>query len=214
MEFFHRRAGLPERLGVLPGTFNPVTVAHMALAQAALSKVDEVLFVLPRVFPHKEYTGVDFATRLQILRSAVSGAGPFSVACSEGGLFLEIARDCRAAYGEHVHLAFVCGRDAAERIVDWDYGYPAARTDMLREFNLLVAARQGEYQPPAEVAHAIDRLDMDAAWAPVSASEVRRRIAAGQAWEELVPRAVHELVRSAYCPDLGTRSAHSRQDRR
>ena len=56
MEFFRRAAGRPNRLGILPGTFNPVTVAHLALAHAALRHVDEVVFVLPRVFPHKNYT--------------------------------------------------------------------------------------------------------------------------------------------------------------
>ena len=42
MEFFQTAEGIPFRLGILPGTFNPVTVAHVALARAALSLVDEV----------------------------------------------------------------------------------------------------------------------------------------------------------------------------
>src|ERR1035441_4869907 len=34
MEFLRRSKDRPYRLGVLPGTFNPVTVAHLALAEA------------------------------------------------------------------------------------------------------------------------------------------------------------------------------------
>src|SRR5438270_8661990 len=98
MEFF-QRASLPvRRLGILPGTFNPITVAHLALARAALRHVDEVVFVLPRVFPHKTYSGASFAERVEMLRVAVAREEVFSIAAADGGLFAEIARECRAAY--------------------------------------------------------------------------------------------------------------------
>jgi len=198
MEFFHRAAGRPRRLGILPGTFNPITTAHMALARAAASTVCEVVFVLPRIFPHKEYSGVDFDTRMEILSTAVAPAGPFSTATSAGGLFRDIARECREAYGEEVSISFLCGRDAAERIVNWKYPEPDACARMLREFDLLVAARQGEYNPPPEFAHAIHRLDLGDDFHVVSATEVRKRITRGEPWEHLVPAAVHENVRRAY----------------
>src|ERR1017187_7191447 len=40
MQFLRRCTVEPYRLGVLPGTFNPVTVAHLALVEAALAVVD------------------------------------------------------------------------------------------------------------------------------------------------------------------------------
>src|SRR5215469_10515993 len=89
------------RLGVLPGTFNPPTRAHLALAQAGLAHCDEVLLVLPRALPHKEYSGVGFAERLRLLEAAARDER-FAVAGSEGGLFLEIAAECREAYGREV----------------------------------------------------------------------------------------------------------------
>src|SRR5438270_12394355 len=106
MEFF-QRASLPvRRLGILPGSFNPVTVAHLALARAALAHVDEVVFVLPRVFPHKNYSGASFGDRVAMLRAAAANQTAFSIATAEGGLFVEIARECREAYGDRVRLAF------------------------------------------------------------------------------------------------------------
>src|SRR3954468_14548254 len=138
MDFFQRAVRRPERLGILPGSFNPVTVAHLALARAGLRHVDEVVFVLPRVFPHKNYSGASFAERVELLRAAAAGHQAFSVAVADGGLFAEIAQECRAAYGEEVRLSFLCGRDAAERIVGWDYGRPEALGEMLRHFDLLV----------------------------------------------------------------------------
>src|SRR3954451_17914991 len=109
MEFLERVIAVPQRLGILPGAFNPVTIAHLAIARAALRHVDEVVFVLPRVFPHKNYSGASFVERLEMLRAAVAGEGAFSIAAADGGLFAEIARECRAAYGDEVRLSFLCG---------------------------------------------------------------------------------------------------------
>ena len=56
------------KIGVLPGTFNPPTSAHLALAEAAMAHVDRVVFVLPRVLPHKDYEGVPFEERLALVK--------------------------------------------------------------------------------------------------------------------------------------------------
>jgi nicotinic acid mononucleotide adenylyltransferase len=198
VEFLQRAPGRPSHIGILPGAFNPVTVAHLALAHAALARVDEVVFVLPRSFPHKEYSGAGIEARAALLLALAAGSASFSVACADGGLFIDIARECRVAYEGRVRLSMLCGRDAAERIVDWDYGVPGAIEKMLEEFSLLVAARRGEYTPPPSLAHAIGRLELDGEFDHVSASEVRQRIAAGSAWEHLVPDAVRDGVRRLY----------------
>ncbi len=198
LEFFIRATGRPARLGILPGAFNPPTVAHLALARAALGAADEVLFVLPRVFPHKRYERPGFQARIEMLAAALAAEPRWSVATCPAGLFIEIARDCRAAYGEAARLSFVCGRDAAERILHWDYGEPGAAARMLEVFDLLVACRGGEFQAPAEFAPRVRALALDAAQDAVSASEVRRRAATGGRWEHLVPPAIVPLVRRYY----------------
>jgi nicotinate (nicotinamide) nucleotide adenylyltransferase len=183
---------------VLPGSFNPITVAHLALAEAALNVVDEVVFVLPREFPHKTYTGASFEQRVELLGMALAGQRRFSAAASEGGLFAEIAGECRQAYGADVRLSFLCGRDAAERIADWDYGRPGAFAEMLGQFDILVAGRSGEYCPPRSLSSSFARLDVGEAFDHVSASEVRARIATGEPWEHLVPAAVIQRVDEIY----------------
>ena len=198
MHFFQRAEGKPSRLGIFPGTFNPITVAHVALARAALSRVDEVVYILPRVFPHKSYEGASFAQRAQLLCGASGDDPGVSVAASDGGLFVEIAAECRAAYGNDVAFTFLCGRDAAERIVNWDYGRPGALGEMLRQFDLLVAARGGGYEPPAEFRAAIRSMELAAKFDHVSATEVRGMIARGEAWEHLVPTAIRQRVREIY----------------
>src|SRR6266436_6594706 len=119
MEFHIRANQAPAKLAILPGAFNPPTRAHLAMAEAALTVVDEVLFVLPRAFPHKEYTAAGFDQRLELLRAATAGHPRFSLAAADRGLFIDLAREARADYGEGTELFLLCGRDAAERIVSW-----------------------------------------------------------------------------------------------
>src|SRR5258706_8535605 len=109
LEFFRRAAGQPARLGILPAAFNPPTRAHLALAQSALATVDEVLFVLPRTFPHKPYEDATFDQRVQMLMAATGNEPRYSIAASDRGLFVEIAAECREAYSKNnTQLLFIC----------------------------------------------------------------------------------------------------------
>ena len=197
IEFFRRPPGRSGRLGILAGSFNPPTLAHLALARAALASVDEVLFVLPRAFPHKAYSGASFEDRVSMLVRVAEESPRFSVAATDGGLFAEIAAECRAVYGD-ARLVFLCGRDAAERIVEWDYGEPDAIAEMLEDFELLVAARRGEYRPPERFAGRIRGLALDLEYDSVSSSLVRSLIGRGEEWEPLVPPRIVDLVRRIY----------------
>jgi nicotinate-nucleotide adenylyltransferase len=187
----------PQKLGVLAGSFNPPTIAHQELVYAAGFHVDEVLCVAPSVLPHKEYFGATLEQRLAMLAEAEL-AESCSIASSEKGLFIDIARECREHYPPDTRLFFVCGRDAAERILAWDYGRPGVVQEMLQEFELLVAARSGEFQPPAEFQHRVHPLWLRGAHDDVSSTEVRDRIARGEPWEHLVPRTIVERVREIY----------------
>ena len=198
MQFLVRASGRPARLGILPGTFHPPTRAHLALGRAGLEVCDEVLFVLPRELPHKRYEDVGFADRARMLVAAIEGEPRFSAGVSEGGLFAEIAGECRAAYGPGTRLAVLCGRDAAERIVGWDYGRPKAIEEMLEGFDLLVAARGGDYAAPPALARHIHTLKLAEDMSEVSATEVRRRIRAGRQWSGLVPPGGVPLVEKLY----------------
>jgi nicotinic acid mononucleotide adenylyltransferase len=113
-------------------------------------------------------------------------------------LFAEIASECRAAYGADVRLSFLCGRDAAERVANWDYGTPGAFLQLLKQFDLLVAARSGEYCPSELLLGSCARLELKGAFDHVSASEVRARIGEGEPWEHLVPAAVRRRVGEIY----------------
>ncbi len=197
MQFYRRPRTRPGRLGVLAGGFNPPTVAHVALAAASRAHVDELLYVVPRAFPHKEYFGATLEQRIEMLGS-LELAIPRSIATTEKGLLIDIARECQAEFGADTRLSFLCGRDAAERVLTWDYGRAGVVREMLNEFELLVASRSGEFVPPPEFHHRIHSLVMPAGHDQVSSTEVRERIARGQPWEHLVPESIVERVREIY----------------
>jgi len=189
----------PAKLAILAGAFNPPTRAHLGMADAALAIVDEVLFALPRAFPHKEYKGREFETRLEWLRAALAGHPRFSLAVTEGGLFIEIAREARAVYGPSTELFLLCGRDAAERIVGWDYGEGDSIQKQLETFQLLVASRGGVYEPPPQIRDRVRSIALPPELDDVSSSELRRRIAAGEPWQDLAPESIVHLIEQHGC---------------
>jgi len=198
MQFVRGEPGPARSVGILAGAFNPPTIAHLALIDAARGHVDRTLCVIPREFPHKHFHGATLEQRLEML-DRISAAGyQFDVAVSDSGLFIDIARECRRTFQHDLDVAILCGRDAAERIVAWDYGEERAIERMLNEFRLIVAARGGHYEPPESIAHRIEPLRTDVDVDAVSSTEVRRRIASAESWEDLVPEPARDMVRAIY----------------
>lgn len=192
-----------KRVGVIAGAFNPVTRAHIALAEAARAHVDEIVFAVPRALPHKEYGGASVDQRIEMLRRVCGEAGcehPLREACVEivdGGLFVDIAGEVRRSRpGSEIYV--VCGRDAAERMVTWNYDDPGAIDRIFQELHLLVAGRQGAYRVPDHLRARVHSLALPPHFDEVSSTEVRRRMAAGEAWQHLVPESIVGLVSEIY----------------
>lgn len=197
LELHRRAAGKAERLAILPAAFDPPTRAHVALADAALASCDETLLVLPRVFPHKPYDGVAFEARLQMLLELAEAHPRYSVGSVDDGLFVSIAQACHAAYGAQVELTFLCGRDAAERIVHWDYGGGPAFAEQLRQFQMLVARRGQGFEIPETMRgriHSTELCDCEA----VSSTEVRQRLRDGRAIGDLIPSEIAAAITRLY----------------
>ena len=192
----HKAPGRARSVAVLAGAFNPPTAAHLALARAALDVTDEVLLAIPRSFPHKQFDGATLDQRISMLARLAAVNDHLSAGVADGGLFVEIAREAREQYpGAAIYL--LCGRDAAERILTWDYGEPDFARRMLQEFKLLVAPRVGVYEPPPEFQDAIRNLapgDYDRC----SSTLVRERIKAGSEWRDLVPDDIAEMIERIY----------------
>jgi nicotinate (nicotinamide) nucleotide adenylyltransferase len=198
------RAG---RLGVLSGTFNPPTLAHLALAQRALdlARLDEVLLVLPEAPPHKRDLEAPLADRAAMLERLAELDPRLSAAVTARGLFLEIHAAVAPNYPAGTRQHFLAGRDAAQRILlDWPYSDPRqALEEMFARFDVIVAERGGAFTIPVD--SLLDRfrarihtLEMPAEWEGVSATEVRRRLAEGEPINALVPATIVEYIRQRH----------------
>ena len=66
------------------------------------------------------------------------------------------------------------------------------------EYELLVAARSGEFDPPLGYRSRIHTLPLAADMGHISATEVRRRIEKGEDWKHLVPEAIRNQVQLWY----------------
>ncbi len=196
LRFFKGGPRAHGRVGVLPGAFNPVTKAHIALAEASANQyhLDQILLLLPEIFPHKEYAGAPFEERLALLQAALSGTPGWAIASSDLGLFVDIAKAVRDDYGPAVDIYLICGRDAAERIVNWDYGGGPGFAQQLEQFQMLVGSREQSYDVPTGLKGRIHAVEMPPGLREVSATEVRLAISQDKAWEHLVPAAVADEI--------------------
>jgi cytidyltransferase-like protein len=188
------------KIGLFSGGFNPPTNAHLSLLRAAARELDFVAFVLPRVYPHKDLAGVPLEARIEML-SSLDPDADYSILVADQGLFIDIAREFRRDVRQDVDLHFICGRDAAERIVSWDYGDGDGIADQLREYRLLVASRQGEYKSPADLRQSIRTLAMESGYDEVSSTLVRELLVQDrndESWTTLVPASIAPLVRKVY----------------
>lgn len=185
------------RLALLPGSFHPITKAHLALARAALAFADQLWFVLPRSFPHKSYDQVSLRDRVDLIRAVIDDPRMAAV-ISEGGLFIEMVRECRRRFPTLGQISVVCGRDAAERIIAWDYDGVAPIEEQLQEYNLLVAARNGDLDPPPHLAPHIHTLRLAEDYNNISATALREKIRQGADWKDHTPAAIHDRVLSLY----------------
>jgi cytidyltransferase-like protein len=199
MEFIRRSA--PGRtVALFPGTFNPPTVAHQALLEAVLAIVEECVVVLPRSLPHKTFDGgASLEQRLAMLER-LDTRRAYSIAVAEQGLFVDMSEEFRRnAASAIAELYIVTGRDAAERMLTWDYGGSATVDQMFERFHLLVAARRGEFTPPAEYRHRVHSLDIDPAHDTISSTLVRDHIRRGSTeWRKFVPADVAPLAETIY----------------
>ncbi len=181
------------RIGVFGGTFDPPHLGHLVVASDACAALglDRVLWIPSAVPPHKLHTvRAPAETRLELVEAAIQGDPRFTADDLElrraGPSYTvdtlrELARRHPGA-----ELVLLIGADNLREIPGWKEPH-----EILRLARVAVLSRDGAGVPadapiPA-TAVAVTRVD-------VSATEVRRRAAAGETIRYLVPDAVRALV--------------------
>jgi len=185
---------------VLGGTFDPIHVGHLAILDQARRAVDaDEAWLLPTATPpHRRPTHASAEDRLAMAEAAAEslpGVRVVDVEVRRGGLSYTIDTLDEL---ERAHPAcaiwFVLGADAARDVHTW---HRAA--ELLARARFLVVNRSGV--PELTEAEA-RRLGFDLSRTrlvqvdspPVSATEIRRRAAAGESVAGLVPPAVARVI--------------------
>jgi nicotinate-nucleotide adenylyltransferase len=192
----------PQRIGILGGTFDPPHVAHLWLATLAADAMglDRVIFMPAAQPPHKRGRRISpIVDRLLMTRLAISGNDLFELSTLEVGRVgpsytVDSVEELLRTY-DHATLFLVMSADSLAQIDGW---HEPDRLLSLVEW--VVGPRPGT--PPTDPVQLGRRFGASAARIhlldgpalDVSATEIRRRVAAGRTIRYLVPQAVEELI--------------------
>ncbi|MFC1902311.1 nicotinate-nucleotide adenylyltransferase [Chloroflexota bacterium] len=192
------------KIGVLGGTFDPIHLGHLMVAEEARVSLglSEVLLVpagQPQLKPAYPITPAEH--RLQMVRLAVAQRPGFKVSAVEveragPSYTVETVAALRAGYGSGDDIYFILGWGSLAQLPEW------REPSRLMELCYLIAApRPGWPRPDLEVLEAavpgISRrvVLLEKPHIDISASAVRERAAQGLSLGHLVPAPVAVYIR-------------------
>jgi len=206
------------RIGILGGTFNPVHIAHLRIAEEVRDRfdLDRVLFVPAATPPHKPLAGdLPFALRQQMVKLAIAGNPFFTVSDIEGkregkSYSIDTIHALRAKYPDD-ELFFIIGSDSFLDIGTWRryetifalcniivVERPAAVVlsicsslplDVLHDFSYYEAEKRLAHRSGHSVYY-IKGVPLD-----ISSSAIRRLVQLGQSISYLVPEEVEHFIK-------------------
>ena len=202
----------PLRLGLLGGTFDPIHIGHLLLAQFAQEQydLDGVLFI-PCAYPfykthaqaHTGWTGpANAEARVNMLRLAIQGKGVFELSRVEVDreapsytidTIKTISKACGLTTGSvRVELFLIVGADALVDLPNW-----RDTDEIARSVTILYGRRPGTDDGQIEHlvgnkemnAHAVDAVQLD-----VSSTLIRSRVAKGLSIDYFTPEPVVRYI--------------------
>ena len=185
------------RIGLFGGSFDPVHLGHLLVAQAAREELELArLFFIPAArSPFKpEREPAPAGDRLRLLRLALAGKSWCDIDEQEierGGISFTVdtVRACARKF-PGAKLFYLIGADHVPTLPQWREAQDLAA---LAEFVAIPRPGQAEVSFPAPF-----RGRMLAGFPlGVSSSAIRARIRAGQTVDSLVPAAVAEAIRNS-----------------
>jgi len=189
------------KLGIMGGTFDPLHLGHLKVAEVAQSQfsLEKVIFVPACCPPHKSLKDITaFEHRYEMVNLAINDIPHFESSRIE----MEMNCPCYAGdtikafkerYGEDWQIYFITGLDIFQTIMDWDRSrtYPG-----LCQF--IAATRPGYNREEIEKNIPDDFLPyiavIEEPRLSISSTEIRSRVKAHKSIEEMVPKAVRDYI--------------------
>jgi nicotinate-nucleotide adenylyltransferase len=193
---------VPEVIGIMGGTFDPVHNGHLAAARQLREVADlsEVWLMPNSTPPHRSAAPVASAEdRLRMVELAVDsqpGLLPSAIEVERGGISytIDTVRELERLFPEQP-FAILLGSDAALQIRTWheaDALLDAARFVIFNRPETTLAPQTLHELGFAPARTQIVHLDTP----PIAAHQIRDRLARGAPIDDLVPAAVADYIRT------------------
>ena len=191
-------------IGILGGTFDPVHIGHLVMAEEARIKLglDEMLFIpagQPWLKQDNDITPASY--RVEMVRRAIV-TNPYFKLCTievehTGPSYtvdtLRVLHEQYEQSGRGVDLFFIIGRDALVDLPLWK-----EPNELIQLCHLVIAPRSSSRNlKPLDVSMPglLDKvIQLDAPVIEVSSSQVRQRVAMGLSIRYLVPAEVEDYI--------------------
>lgn len=209
---------MTERLGIFGGTFNPIHLAHLRLAEEARERcgLDRVLFLPAAEPPHKALgsAAATFADRLAMVRAAIVDHPAFSVSDLEAqhpgkNYSVQTLERLRRLY-PHAEFFFIIGMDSFRDLsLWWEYQRLFSLTHLVVTrrpgidsndlLSLLPVAVRSEfcYDSGAKIllhASGMRIIPLEETYLDISSTGIRTLIAHGRSVRYLLPTPVAEYI--------------------
>jgi len=200
------------------GTFDPIHHGHLDVAEAARLAVglDRIHFIPAAVPPHRAVPRASAAHRFAMAALAIQRRPGFAVSDLEmrstDPSYTSTTLDRLTESGVNTMTCYLAiGADAFREIGTWKaypelldrcsfvvVSRPTCRVTTLRGTLPDLAARMTDVAPDGPIRAAAEPgiFLVDAPTAPVSSTDIRRRVAEGAPIEDLVPAAVAEYIKT------------------
>ncbi|MDD5197020.1 MAG: nicotinate-nucleotide adenylyltransferase [Candidatus Omnitrophota bacterium] len=180
------------KIGILGGTFNPVHIGHLILAEEAREKLglEKIIFVPANQPPHKDNGDIAAGSiRLKMLKLSIKGNKHFGVSDAEikrqgRSYTIDTIREFKQKYPCD-ELYFIIGSDLLKYLDEWK---DLAEINKMVKF--IAATRPG--YPLEKIPAYIKTLGIRAV--DISGFEVRRCIQEDKSFRYLVPEAVFNYI--------------------
>ncbi|MDD5044957.1 MAG: nicotinate-nucleotide adenylyltransferase [Candidatus Omnitrophica bacterium] len=181
------------KIGILGGTFNPIHIGHLILAEQVQEKLslDKIIFVPTSLPPHKENGDIAPALeRVKMLELAIQGSKKFDISDIEvkrGGrsYTVDTLKQMRKIFKKD-ELYFITGSDLLRYLGEWKDIW-----DVFAIAKFVVATRPGyplENLPKQIIMVPINALD-------ISAFAIREKIKEGKSIKYIVPEKVIDYIK-------------------
>ena len=193
-----------KKIGIMGGTFNPIHLGHLAIAQTAMEemKLDRVLFIPNASPPHKEISKDEMSGehRINMVKLAVEDNSNFKICTIEsfGGkreYTVNTLRNLRALFPSD-EFYFIAGSDALVGMSNWK-----SPGEIFAQCRVVVTHRAGEskseFNRAAENLRNAYNAEIFVINMPpldISSTQIRKKIAAGESVKHLVPDRVGKYI--------------------